>query len=65
MEAVRDPYLQYSDLLNKAFEKIKKTVPKKYNELKNLCTEAQGKLLASPCLISWCRKNQAGKRRAI
>jgi hypothetical protein len=52
MEAVRDPYLQYSDLLNKAFEKIKKTVPKKYNELKNLCTEAQGKLLASPCLIS-------------
>jgi hypothetical protein len=44
MEAVRDPYLQYSDLLNKAFEKIKKTVPKKYNELKNLCTEAQGKI---------------------
>ena len=43
MEAVRDPYLQYSGLLSKAFEKIKKTVPKKYNELKNICTEAQGR----------------------
>ena len=40
MEPVRDPYVQYSDLLGKAFDKIKKTVPKKYNELKNLCTEA-------------------------
>lgn len=29
--------------MNKAFEKIKKTVPKKYKELKDLCTEAQGK----------------------
>jgi uncharacterized protein (UPF0216 family) len=43
MEPVRDPYLQYSELMNKAFEKIKKTLPKKYKELKDLCTEAQGK----------------------
>ncbi len=51
MEAVRDPYLQYSELLNNAFEKIKKTVPKKYNELKNICTEAQGKDCDSLCLM--------------
>jgi len=31
--------------LNKAFEKIKKLVPKKYKELKDLCTEAEGTLL--------------------
>lgn len=42
MEPVRDPYVQYSELLNKAFEKVKKNVPKKYKELKDLCTEAQG-----------------------
>ena len=42
MEPVRDPYVQYSELLNKAFEKIKKNVPKKYKELKDLCNEAQG-----------------------
>ena len=40
MEPVRDPYVQYSELLNKAFDKIKKNVPKKYKELKDLCTEA-------------------------
>jgi hypothetical protein len=27
----------------KAFEKIKKTVPKKYKELKEICNEAIGK----------------------
>lgn len=45
MEPVRDPYVQYSELLIKAFEKIKKTVPKKYKELKELCNEAIGKYL--------------------
>lgn len=44
MEPVRDPYVQYSELLVKAFEKVKKVVPKKYKELKELCNEAIGKL---------------------
>ena len=43
MEPVRDPYVHYSELLNKAFEKIKKYVPKKYKQLRDLCTEAEGK----------------------
>jgi len=42
MEPVRDPFVQYSELLNKAFDFIKKFVPKKYKELKDLCTEASG-----------------------
>ena len=42
MEPVKDPYIQYSELLIKAFEKIKKTVPKKYKELKEVCNEATG-----------------------
>ncbi len=44
MEPVRDPYVQYSELLIKAFEKIKKTIPKKYKELKELCNEGIGEL---------------------
>jgi len=40
MDPVSDPYLQYSELLNKAFEKIKKSVPKKNKELKDVCSEA-------------------------
>lgn len=43
MEPVRDPYVQYSELLIKAFEKTQKLLPKKYKELKDLCTEAIGK----------------------
>ena len=43
MEPVRDPYVHYSELLGKAFEKIKKYVPKKYKQLRDLCTEAEGK----------------------
>lgn len=45
MEPVRDPYVQYSELLIKAFEKIKKTIPKKYKELKEICNEAIGKYI--------------------
>ena len=47
MEPVRDPYLQYSELLLKAFEKISKTIPKKYKELKELCNEATGMITFS------------------
>ena len=43
MEPPRDPYAQYSELLGKAFEKIKKYVPKKYKQLRDLCTEGEGK----------------------
>ena len=42
MEPVKDPYIQYSELLTKAFDKIKKTVPKKYKELKEVANEAIG-----------------------
>ncbi len=42
MEPVRDPYVQYSELLTKAFDKIQKTLPKKFKELKELCAEAMG-----------------------
>ena len=42
MEPVKDPYIQYSELLIKAFEKIKKCIPKKYKELRELCNEATG-----------------------
>ena len=45
MEPVRDPYVQYSELLNKAFEKIKKYVPKKYKQLRDLCVEAEGSVI--------------------
>ena len=45
MEPVRDPYVQYSELLVKALEKVKKTVPKKFKELKELCNEGIGKHL--------------------
>ena len=44
MEPVKDPYVQYNELLSKAFEKIKKSVPKKYKELKELCNEGIGNL---------------------
>ena len=47
MEPVRDPYVHYSELLGKAFEKIKKYVPKKYKQLRDLCTEAEGKSVFS------------------
>ncbi len=43
MEPVKDPYIQYSELLIKAFDKIKKTVPKKYKELKEQCNDATGR----------------------
>ena len=56
MEPVRDPYVQYSELLVKAFEKIKKTVPKKYKELKETCNEAIGIYLFP---INSYRKNKA------
>lgn len=62
MEPVRDPYVQYNELLIKAFEKIKKTVPKKYKELKELCNEGIGKL--SPSLDP-CRKSEVGEGRAL
>lgn len=42
MEPVKDPYIQYNELLLKAFDKIKKTIPKKYKELKETCNEAIG-----------------------
>lgn len=44
MEGQKDPYIHYSELLNKAFEKIKKTIPKKNKELKELCNEAIEKI---------------------
>jgi len=62
MEPVRDPYVQYSELLNKAFDKIKKNVPKKYKELKDLCTEAQGK---THHLIQRLREIEARKGRPL
>lgn len=62
MEPVRDPYVQYNELLIKAFEKIKKTVPKKFKELKELCNEGIGKLSLSP---DPCRKSEVGEGRAL
>ena len=44
-ETLKEPYIQYSDLLIKAFEKIKKTVNKKYKELVEACSEAIGKII--------------------
>jgi hypothetical protein len=35
--------VQYSELLTKAFDKIKKLAPKKYKELREECNEAIGK----------------------
>ena len=49
--------------MNKAFEKIKKLVPKKYKELKDLCTEAQGNLtlyLSSLCIIEKVKLEKDG-----
>ena len=57
MEPVRDPFVQYSELLIKVFEKIQKTLPRKFKELKDLCTESIGKhhLSLKDCL----RESQA------
>jgi len=60
MEPVRDPYVQYSELLDKALEKIKKNVPKKYKELKDLCTEAQGKTLPSNATLEKIKLEKDG-----
>ena len=59
MEPVRDPFVQYSELLIKVFEKIQKTLPRKFKELKELCSEAIGKL--NPSLIQY-RESEVGER---
>lgn len=41
-----DPYELYSDLLIKAFDKIKKQAPKKSKELRDECADAIEKVKA-------------------
>lgn len=42
MEPINDRISMYKDYLNNAFEKIKKLLPKKNKDLKEMLTKAQG-----------------------
>lgn len=45
MESLNDRVSMYKDYLNNAFEKIKKNLPKKHKDLRDMIIKAQGNVL--------------------